>query len=350
MLVTHPYEEISEFGSPQVFICSKYNGIISGYKKQPVVIYACFAEKFDVSHMTHVLEIFKDSFTILLVHRDYPIQELEQKHNCKIITIKYAYAYYSKILPYQDLYDPTNDLEKKFLSFNNRTQWNRQALMQFLIKFNLMDDFYFSYRSQDRFNVGAKKLYDTTNEIIGNTWFNQDLDLEKLYQLLPITISQEKSDASIDLSWRIVQDSFYQNSFASFVNETYIDENFNVHFTEKLMKPIANGHVFLLFSSAGALDALHKLGFETFGDVIDESYDQIENPQLRFEYILKETQRICNFNLSELSKIKQHVWPRIVHNHDWFWNQMPKLYNDEMVNVKIQIQDILNQQRDLLLN
>jgi hypothetical protein len=334
------YKELAEFRSSRVFVCE--DGCTENYKKEPVAIYHFFGGLFDLPHVIEILEYFKDSFTIVIVHRDYPKVELEQKYNCKFVNVKYAYAYYSKNLVHSNLYDQT-DLKKKFLSLNNRAQWNRQALMQFLIKFNLLDDFYFSYWCADQTNVGIKNLYDKTNEVIGDTWFNQDLDLEKLYQMLPIKIPSDQfitGTARIG-DWSAGKDFFYQTTFASFITETFIDENFNAYFSEKCMKAFAYGHPFLLSSSAGALDTLHNLGFQTFGDVFDESYDLIESPQLRFEQLLRETQRLCNLSLSELTKIKQHIWPSVVHNHDWFWNQMPKLYDDEMVSVKLHIQDIL---------
>jgi len=334
-----PFIEIAEFASSMVLFCSNYRGQIRNYKKQPVVIYSCFGEVFNLPQVIETLEHFKDSFTILLVHRNYPTAELEQKYNCKFIKIKYAYAYYSDNMTYSDLYDHPVELKKKFLSLNNRAQWNRQALMQFLIKFNLLDDFYFSYWCTDRFGDGLKGIYDKINEIIASTWFNKNLDLEKLYQMLPIKIALDQFDGIND--WSMGEIFFYQTTFASFVNETYIDENSNAFFTEKCMKPLAYGQPFLLFSSAGALDTLHTLGYQTFEDVFDESYDLIENPQLRFEHLLRETQRLCNLSLSELAKIKQHVWPKIVHNHKLFWNQMPKLYAKEMADVKLQIQDLL---------
>ena len=333
------YSELAEFRSSNVFVT--VNGCMKNYKKEPVAIYHYFLEAFNLHHVIEALEYFKDSFTIMIVHRDYPTVELEQKYNCKFIKVKYAYAYFTKQFKYKDLYDPLGDLKKKFLSLNSRAQWNRQALMQFLIKFNLLDNFYFSYWCDDRFGDGMRGTYDKTNNIIGHTWFNKDLDLEELYQMLPLKIPEDQFDKSYDYVHSFGEDFFYQTTFASFVNETYIDENFNVYFNEKCMKPLACGHLFLLFSSAGALDALHSLGFQTFGDVFDESYDQIESPQLRFEQLLKETQRLCNLSLTELAKIKQHVWPRVVHNHDWFWNQMPKLYDAEISNVKLQIQELL---------
>jgi len=339
--IPNPYEEIAEFASPTVMVCSQFPGKLGkNYQNQKIVIYSCLAEVLSVPLVIEVLEYFKNSFTILLVHRDYPTTELEQKYNCKFIKVKYAYAYYSKFLMHSDLYDYSVDLSKKFLSFNQRADWSRQALMQFLVKFNLLDDFYFSYWCHAKSDHDMKSIYNIVNKTIGDTWFNKDLDLEKLYQMLPIKIPMDQFDGTNE--GLFAKTLIYQKTFASFVNETYTSENFNVHFTEKLMKPLANGHPFLLFSSAGALDALRKLGFQTFEDVIDESYDLIQSPQLRFEQLLRESQRLCNFDLTELKKIKHHLWPRIKHNYEWFWNQMPKLYDEEITGAKMQIQDIID--------
>jgi hypothetical protein len=230
---------------------------------------------------------------------------------------------------------------KKFLSLNNRAQWNRQALMQFLIKFDLMNDFYFSYWCEDRWNIGQKKIYDQTNDIIGNVWFNENLDLEKLYELIPITIKNTQFENNINNCFSSI-DFLQQTSFASFVNETYIDENFDPFFTEKATKPLAYGHPFLLFSSAGALNNLRDLGFETFGDIFDESYDLIESPQLRFDHLLREVIRICEFDNTTLADITTQIAPRLEHNYNHFWHTLPDLYDAEMKIVKAQVEDILS--------
>jgi hypothetical protein len=288
-----------------------------------------------------VLNKFKKSFTIIITHRNYP-DSIEQKFNCKIVKVKYAYAYYSRNMLKQSWGEihPTA-MMKKFLSLNNRAQWNRQALMQFLIKFDLMKYFYFSYWCEDRYGVGQKTVYDQTNRIIGHTptWFNENLDLEKLYELIPITIKHDQFEIN---DWSAGTDFFYQTSFASFVNETYIDENFDPYLSEKAMKPLAYGHPFLLFSSAGALANLRDLGFETFGDIFDESYDLIESPQLRFEHLLREVDRICKLDNATLVDIKTHIIPRLQHNHNHIWNTLPELYGAEMKIVRDQVKHILS--------
>jgi len=334
-----PYPELAHLSGPDVYFCSNYHGFVRDYNNQPVVIYSCFGEACRLSELEDVLNKFKKSFTIIITHRNYP-QSLEQQFNCKIVKIKYAYAYYSRMIKKQSLYSKQGSmLTKKFLSLNNRATWNRQALMQFLIKYDLQKDFYFSYWCEDRFKAGQKTAYNQMNNLIGNTWYNQHLDLEKLYDLIPITIEHDQFEGN---DWSAGADFFYQSSFASFVNESYVCENFDPYLSEKIMKPLAYGHPFLVFGSAGSLANLQELGFETFGDIFDESYDQMENPQMRFDHLLREVIRICKLDNSTLADITADVTPKLQYNYNHFWNKLPQLYDAEMKIVKDQVEDILS--------
>jgi hypothetical protein len=334
-----PYPELAHLSGPDIYFCSNYYGFVKNYNNQSVVIYSCFGEALNLPDLENVLRKFKNSFIILITHRNYP-RSIEQKFNCKIVKIKYAYAYYSLKMAKQSWPDARSNVPtKKFLSLNNRAQWNRQALMQCLIKFDLMKDFYFSYWCEDRFGVGQKTVYDQVNKFIGNTWFNKNLDLEKLHEHMPITIDHDQFKGN---DWSAGTDFFYKQSFASFVNETYIGENFDPFLSEKTMKPLAYGHPFLLFSSAGALANLQDQGFETFGDIFDESYDHIESPQLRFEHLLREVIRICKLDNNTLADITTHITPRLKHNYNHFWVTLPNLYDAEMKIVKDQVEDILS--------
>ena len=58
-------------------------------------------------------------------------------------------------------------------------------------------------------------------------------------------------------------------------------------FTEKLLKPVAAGRPFLVFGPPGVLQTFRSLGFQTFADIFDESYDQIENPEQRLAAMLR---------------------------------------------------------------
>jgi hypothetical protein len=48
--------------------------------------------------------------------------------------------------------------------------------------------------------------------------------------------------------------------------------------TEKIARPIVGLKPFVVYAARNYLANLRRLGFETFGDIWDESYDQFEGP------------------------------------------------------------------------
>jgi hypothetical protein len=65
-------------------------------------------------------------------------------------------------------------------------------------------------------------------------------------------------------------------------------------FTEKTAKPLATGKPFLLVSGPGSLERLEDMGIETFGSVIDETYDQEPTPTKRIHAIVNSLQMLYN--------------------------------------------------------
>ena len=120
----------------------------------------------------------------------------------------------------------------------------------------------------------------------------------------------------------------YTNSFIEIVPETLFEGH---HFyTEKTNKPIATKTPFLVVTTPGYLQFLKSLGFKTFDSLIDESYDNEVNLELRIEKMLNTLENIIdngvyefyhsskpilehNFNkLCELSSKKQSIFDHLV--------------------------------------
>jgi hypothetical protein len=90
------------------------------------------------------------------------------------------------------------------------------------------------------------------------------------------------------LNWEAVANNYRKtnNLYAiEVVMET--DEFCNRWLTEKSAKVLASGKPFVMFSGKGILHVLQEFGFKTFGDVIDESYDQVSDPYGRIQGIIK---------------------------------------------------------------
>lgn len=331
---SNPYPELTTLKPDKIEIVSNYHGKIKKTSKN-YIIYSYLGEATSEEQIILMLKFYQDKRVAIVTTRDYS-NEISQTYDCKFFKIPSAYAYYTTEMPHVSVnFDRT--FEKVLLSLNNRASWNRQALYQFLLKFKLIDRCYFSYLLHDRFNIKSnRELYNQQNDIIGHTWFNKDLDLEEAYQKLPYKI-----DSFIGNDWGPGNINFYEKSFCSFVNETYIDKNYNVFFTEKAMKPLAYGHPMLLFSSAGALAELKKLGFETYSDILDETYDNIESPQLRFEFLLRQVSDLCNTSTDTLNSMYLKIKPVLEYNYNYFWNQFYQNYLTDINQIKEQIDEFL---------
>lgn len=87
-------------------------------------------------------------------------------------------------------------------------------------------------------------------------------------------------------------------------------------FTEKTFRPIAARMPLILMSVPGALKDLHNLGFQTFGNYINESYDTIDNEQDRALSIVSTVKDIVSNGSAEfarsVSHITDHNWNRLV--------------------------------------
>lgn len=77
----------------------------------------------------------------------------------------------------------------------------------------------------------------------------------------------------------------YNQTHIEVVLETLFDDS-RLHLTEKILRPLACGQPFILVATHGSLQYLKRYGFQTFSDLWDESYDQIEDPSLRLNAMI----------------------------------------------------------------
>jgi hypothetical protein len=78
---------------------------------------------------------------------------------------------------------------------------------------------------------------------------------------------------------------YYSKSNYILISETLYVEN-KKHLTEKIFKPIVAGKPFILVSGYQNLQYLKRYGFQTFGNLWSEVYDQIEDPKIRLDSII----------------------------------------------------------------
>lgn len=139
------------------------------------------------------------------------------------------------------------------------------------------------------------------------------------------TISYNVSD--------IVPWEMYKHTKYSIIAETVYE---NVFFlTEKTTKPLFAKRLFIVFSSRGFLQHLHALGFKTFSDVIDESYDLEPDPVKRFEMAFSQVEYLSRLSYND---VLNKITPVLEHNHYrlFEYRQEIKRHMQEMVYNKLE--------------
>jgi hypothetical protein len=89
----------------------------------------------------------------------------------------------------------------------------------------------------------------------------------------------------------------YIDTYFSLVSETVMDYPYSFR-TEKIAKPILLGHPWIVAANRGFYRDLKKIGFQTFGHVIDESFDLIDNTQDRLDRIIEIVVDLCQQDLA----------------------------------------------------
>jgi len=114
----------------------------------------------------------------------------------------------------------------------------------------------------------------------------------------------------------IVPHYIYNQSSHSIVAETSFYNEFS-HMTEKTAKPIMAERIFVAFCGQHYLQNLRSLGFQTFSQVIDESYDLESDPDKRFALAWQQVEYLCS---QDPIKIRSKIKSVLSHNRELFLN------------------------------
>lgn len=254
---------------------------------------------------------------------------------------------------YEDTKIKFGPVNKKFLSLNKRGDVWRQLLYKKFWKDNLLKDSYFSYLCErDNYDhLFHEPTWNKNREYLDN-WCPQYMrDLAGPWpQQKFIEIPDDKlldaykhENFTTDPTW-IINPWWYENTFCSIVIETGITIPY-VNLSEKTFRNIAAGQPMLLLGVNGTLQTLRNLGFDTFDDIFDNSYDEEEDVYKRVVMFFEEIDRIAAMNINELIFLKQDMYTRLEANKQVYkklYEKYQTLNTSIAAKVKDSIKEVLD--------
>lgn len=213
--------------------------------------------------------------------------------------------------------------EKTFLCLNNILRQSRIDLLEYMLKYDLLKETYYSFIGTSRGTTSTSELVDIlqTTDRYPNIVNNRNI--------LPLLLSGGELWTAGLIDEDVV---FYENSYFSVVTETLfydaltspfpgigqVDSITGAMITEKTYKPIIMKHPFILLARPHTLKLLRERGYKTFSPFIDESYDEILDDKLRLKAVADEINRLTK---SDLVEFTHQVKDIVEHNAETLWSQ-----------------------------
>jgi len=249
--------------------------------------------------------INKSSITVYIPN--FRMYELCERHLKFISIFEMSYHRYllDSGLPLNDNVIQTVNLKprnKKFTCLNHLNKTHRLAIASSLYNSNKHLDGYFSYHNYEEVLGEPEKLI---------------IDAEDFTDRLPFLIDTDNREV-VNYHWA-VRKPFFTDAYWNFVTESFFSHYYGL--TEKTFKPIVNLQPFIIFGSPGCLKALHKLGYETFHSVIDESYDTTAEHDRRMQILIKLAHWLVDMSDDEHIKMMTKIKPILEHNQNVFFKK-----------------------------
>lgn len=204
---------------------------------------------------------------------------------------------------------------KKFLCFNRTMRPHRYAIAKIAIKENLLPDSIFSF-----LNPSVDSIQGVDN--IMKNFFDEEVSSDVVKTILDITPYElDTQQLSVDerrgFSSNNNRKEWYTDTYIHLVSETCFRTDI-CFLSEKTFRPIANLQPFIMIGDNGILRDLRNLGFKTFSDFIDESYDNAPTVKIKMNIIENEIKRLNSLSMDELHELFYQMQDILIYNQQHY--------------------------------
>lgn len=234
----------------------------------------------------------------------------------------------------------SNNRSKKYICLNGNNKDFRTYIVSELYRRGVAEDGFISLldRSCTKNTTGN---VSNVEALIPNKLLTENFQIrcdmfKQIHDLIPIELDTSSKGISEDdrqLPLSAIKGSYFtvvaETIYTSFANSVLFDDLF---ITEKTYKPIFYGHPFIVFGQKGILNYLRSIGYYTFPELFDESYDTIADHAERLEFILEQIVMVCKKSQQELDIIMRGLQPKLDHNSDLFINRKKHEWIESILN------------------
>jgi hypothetical protein len=252
------------------------------------------------------------------------IEIISKKYNLPLCRYEWVTEFEKSMKDYRQQTDHTlpitlenKSYDKKFISFNGIWRPHRGAIISMLTAMNLIDKGLVSYNCKGNSGMSSNDNYEFLHKHLS---YNDEMkillessedNIKKLDKIF-IDINEDNYMTINSAAVLDTDKELYENTYFSLVTETstpmrpfagpYWNANTDIGriLSEKIFKPLALRHPFLVVSNPKTLELLRSLGYKTFSPLIDESYDDEVDTAKRLLMIAKEVKRLCELTPVEL--------------------------------------------------
>ena len=159
-------------------------------------------------------------------------------------------------------------------------------------------------------------------------------DYAKTEMVKKVPLILDKTMEEVDKDDRPVDISHIENSYFNIITESYmynksLPQSHKTIFemSEKTYKAL-NCQPFIHLGSYGVLKYMRSMGYKTFSELFDESYDEVVNHTDRILSVIESIEKVCKMDERKFHDIYTNdIIPKVIHNR--------KLVNSKEIKVKV---------------
>jgi hypothetical protein len=236
----------------------------------------------------------------------------------------WAYDYLIQLKNYNQTVNSKNSFIPRFLCLNGRPDWHRYYVLQRLYDKKFLENNFISFLNRYENFKKTVSIDKFLNVYPGDPIFVKNIIENET------TLILDRNNDQIHENDRTHESYIYEQTAISLVTETYADSNRGLFITEKSYKPIANCHFQIWIAQPGMVKFFRQMGFDMFDDIIDNSYDDIDDDIERFEAALDSLEKFLSKCKKLITFNKQELQIRLLKNQEKYFNL--KISKEEIEN------------------